>query len=70
MLHWISVGLFTDNEHVNTEARIPFYIDVFSSAQCIEAGQDSIAGHLDIIHWGKKQKKQIEKQPKFCLVPP
>lgn len=38
----------------DVEGYTPFHIDVFPRAQRVEAGQDSIAGHLDILHWKKK----------------
>lgn len=36
---------------------VPLYIDAFVGSQEVQAVQNSVAGHLDVIHWGKRERQ-------------
>ena len=61
-IYSIWMAFFAEVLHIKIlKLTIPLHIDVLPSAQRIEAGQDSITGHLDIIHWENDKYKLNDK---------
>lgn len=47
-------GVHALDEITVRKTRTPLHVDVLAGAQRVEAGQDSVAGHLNVLDWKKK----------------